>query len=439
MSPLLSVQANKLHIINPEDNYFSAAILFIVLFLFMRFCHVTTFYPPYHFGGDAILTQMICEALAHRGHEVDVVYCTDAYRLRGDPVTQQETNPYHIRHHALHSRLGRFSPLITQQTGRPGIKYKKLRKILAAEFDVVHFHNISLIGGPGVLPLSRAAVTLYTPHDHWLFCAAHVLWKNGKRPCDSPQCFTCSIRSGIPPQLWRYTKHTERCLESVDAILAPSQFTADKHHEAGITRPIHVLNSFTNLAPDQSMQGEKTRRPVFVCASRLVKSKGVEQLLQSFVQRPGVDLLIAGEGPLGSALRKQYAAYANIQFLGALSHDRMETLFGQATAVISPSWGPEVFGMTVLESMACGTPVIVRRAGGSVEAIEQTSGGLIYETPEELLPLVDRLVADPELRRSLGEKARKEISSQFSEERWMEQYFDLIRIYRKKSQKSGQI
>ena len=57
---------------------------------------------------------------------------------------------------------------------------------------------------------------------------------------------------------------------------------------------------------------------------------------------------------------------------------------------------------------------------------------------EELLPLVDRLAADPELRRSLGEKARKEISSQFSEERWIEQYFEFIQIYSKKSRKSGQ-
>jgi len=38
----------------------------------MRFCMITTFYPPYHFGGDAIL-----------GHEVEVVHCEDSYRLGG--------------------------------------------------------------------------------------------------------------------------------------------------------------------------------------------------------------------------------------------------------------------------------------------------------------------------------------------------------------------
>ena len=273
----------------------------------MKLCHVTTFYPPYHFGGDAILTQMICEALASRGHDVDVVYCTDAYFLRGKPVFKPVKKIDNIRHFALSSRLGLLSPLITQQTGRPGLKYHKLRKILSAEYDVVHFHNISLIGGPGILPLSRAPVTLLTTHDHWLVCATHILWKNGSRPCDNRQCFTCSIRSGIPPQLWRYGGYTQRCLEHVDAILAPSRFTADQHLKAGVTRPVHVHTSFTNLASVNNGQQPRTGRPVFVCASRLVKSKGVEPLLESFTQRPGFDLLIAGDGPLGPALRQKYA------------------------------------------------------------------------------------------------------------------------------------
>lgn len=400
----------------------------------MRFCHVTTFYPPYHFGGDAILTRMICEALARRGHEVDVVYCTDAYHLKGPPVIPPEAGTSQIRHHALRSRMGVLSPIITQQTGRPGLKHGKLKRILSASYDVVHFHNISLIGGPGVLPMSQAKVTLMTTHDHWLFCPAHVLWKNGRKPCDGPQCFSCSVRSGIPPQLWRYTRLTANCLEHVDAIIAPSQYTAEKHRAAGISRPIHVLNSFTSLAPVEAPPLSDLERPLFVCASRLVRSKGVDQLLQAFSRRPGFDLLIAGEGPLGAEYRQQFAHCANIRFLGAVPHDRIGELFSRATAVISPSWGPEVLGMTVLESMACGTPVIVRRAGGSAEAIEQTSGGLVYQHPQELLPLVDRMVAEPGLRRGLSENARQETANLYSEERWIEGYFGLIeKLGKKKS------
>jgi hypothetical protein len=59
-----------------------------------------------------------------------------------------------------------LSPLITQQTGNPGVKTTQLRAVLDRDFDVVNFHNISLIGGPGVLQMSRAPVTLYTLHEH---------------------------------------------------------------------------------------------------------------------------------------------------------------------------------------------------------------------------------------------------------------------------------
>jgi glycosyltransferase involved in cell wall biosynthesis len=62
-------------------------------------------------------------------------------------------------------------------------------------------------------------------------------------------------------------------------------------------------------------------------------------------------------------------------------------------------------------------------------AIEHTSGGLAYENPEDLLPLVDRLVANPELRQSLGENGRKEFVSQYTEERWIERYFGFIQMY----------
>jgi len=407
----------------------------------MRFCHVTTYYPPHNFGGDGILVQQICEGLARRGHEVDVVHCVDAYHLKGAAVTHTITDPPNIRRHSLRSGLGLLSPLITQQTGRPGLKHHKLQQILSERYDVVHFHNISLVGGPGVLQLSRAPVTLYTTHDHWLVCPAHVLWKYRNRPCDRPQCFSCSIVSRIPPQLWRYTKLLERSLDNVDAILVPSQFTEDRHRKAGISRPIRVLNSFSRLATgDGDVEVDyRSDKPLFVYAGRLESSKGLEQLLEAFSQRPGYELIIAGGGSLAAELQARCADYANIRMLGTLAAGHLAALFRDADAVVSPTWGPEAFPLVNIEAMSCGTPVIARRSGGSLESIERTGGGLMYNEPEELLPLLDRIASDPELRKSLAAKAIAGYQDHYSEERWMEQYFDLIRIYSKKSQKSGQI
>ncbi len=390
----------------------------------MRFCHVSTFYPPYHFGGDGILTQSICENLVRRGHEVTIVHSADAYELRGVPITTPPVDPPGLHRITIRSPAGALASLVTQQTGGPGFLAGPLRKALSGDFDVVHFHNISLIGGPGVLPLSRAPVTLYTPHDHWLFCTTHVLWKNRSGPCDRPQCFGCAVRSGTPPQLWRLGGHVKRSLAHVDVMLAPSQFTADRHRAAGITRPIRVLPSFTPTSPAADRPRPATGP--FVYAGRLVRSKGIEQLLAAFAARPTLPLKVVGEGPLEEALRIRYRQAHHISFVGGLPHAGMQALFADAMAVVIPSWGPEVFPLTAIEAMAGGAPVIVRRAGGSAEAVERTGGGLVYDNPDELLPLIDRVAADARLRTTLSERGRAGVRAWYLQDVWMAAYFAVI-------------
>ena len=231
----------------------------------MRICMVTTFYPPYHFGGDATYIRALSRGLVARGHEVEVIHCEDAYRIVNKGCKDDgRINDEGVTIHCLKSPFGVLSPFITQQTGKPGLKSKAIRKILNRGFDVVNFHNISLIGGPAVLKLSKAPVTLYSLHDHWLLCPTHVFWKNRTHACDKPQCFSCSIRSGKPPQLWRYSKLIENSLEAVDALIAPSQYTAQKHSEAGIKIPIHVLKLFSALDPDIAEAYIQPSQPQFL-------------------------------------------------------------------------------------------------------------------------------------------------------------------------------
>jgi hypothetical protein len=149
--------------------------------------------------------------------------------------------------HRLESPLGFLSPLITQLTGYPGLKSRATRGVFARPFDVVHFHNISLVGGPALIAQSRAPVNLYTTHDHWLLCPTHAFWKNKSKPCDRPTCFSCSLQSGIPPQLWRYTRLVERSTARLDAMLATSEYTARQYRSRGLEPPIHVLPSFRRI------------------------------------------------------------------------------------------------------------------------------------------------------------------------------------------------
>ena len=118
----------------------------------LSFCMVTTFYPPYHFGGDAMYVYRLSNALARAGHRVAVVHCVDAYKVLR-PTEPSGNFPHEpgVTVHRLRSRWGTVSPLVTYLAGRPGLKAPALDGIFRERFDVVHFHNVSLVGGPGVL------------------------------------------------------------------------------------------------------------------------------------------------------------------------------------------------------------------------------------------------------------------------------------------------
>ena len=77
----------------------------------MRFCMVTTFYPPYSFGGDATYVRALSRGLVARGHEVEVIHCADAFELlhKGPPPPEPAVEDGVIVHR-LSSPLGPISP-----------------------------------------------------------------------------------------------------------------------------------------------------------------------------------------------------------------------------------------------------------------------------------------------------------------------------------------
>ncbi|MEO5824776.1 MAG: glycosyltransferase, partial [Gemmatimonadales bacterium] len=180
----------------------------------LRICMVTTFYPPFNLGGDGIAVQRLSRALVQAGHEVTVIHDTDAYNAlrRGPPLeAPPEGDDQGVRVIRLRSRLRALAPLLVQQFGRPVSHRTQLRHLLAnGGWDVVHFHNVSLMGAPAILAYPSNAVTLYTAHEHWLVCPTHVLWRHRREPCDHRECFRCVLRHHRPPQAWRYTGALQR-------------------------------------------------------------------------------------------------------------------------------------------------------------------------------------------------------------------------------------
>jgi glycosyltransferase involved in cell wall biosynthesis len=398
----------------------------------MRFCMVTTFYPPHHFGGDAIFVHRLSHALANRDHEVEVLYNADAWELlsQGPPWGDLPHHP-RVRVRALRSRLGPAELLAMQQTGRAFLHRKTLRSVLeGGRFDVIHFHNVSLAGGPGVLALG-GATKLYTVHDHWLVCPMHVLWRYGREPCAERTCIRCQLRGRRPPQAWRKTGLLARMLQEVDLFLAPSLFTLQKHRELGLSLPMRHLPHFVPTPPDADPPGHREARPgereFFLFAGRLEPEKGVDTLLRAFHRYRAADLLIAGDGRERPRLEREARDSPHVRFLGPLPPGRVADHARRAVAALVPSAGYEVFGLTAVEAFAAGTPAIVRKLGSLPELIEVSGGGLLFENEEDLIESMERLRADPALRERLGEKARAAHRRHWSEEVHLRAYTDLIR------------
>jgi glycosyltransferase involved in cell wall biosynthesis len=406
----------------------------------LRFCMVTTFYPPYSFGGDGIFVHRLANELARRGHRVEVIHCIDAYRLRArrEPAERYDDHP-NVTVHGLRSPFGFLSPLATQQTGYPFFKSGRIRQILDMRFDVIHYHNISLVGGPKILEYGQA-IKLYTMHEYWLICPTHVLFRYNRAPCIRPRCFLCSLTYKRPPQWWRNLGLLEDSVKHVDAFIAPTRFSMDKHKQAGLDVPIVQLPLFVSSAAAASEQsvGEASEEPFFLFVGRLEKVKGLQTLIPVFRHYRKAKLLVAGRGTYEPELREVAKDSVNIRFLGHLSERPLQALYRQAVAVIVPSICFEVFPLVILEAFRQQTPAIVRNLGGMPEIIAESNGGFVYATEGELVAAMDRLLADPSSRRELGLCGYKGYRRNWTAEVHMERYLALIReIAAKKGQPLG--
>ena len=166
----------------------------------LRFCLVTTFYPPYHFGGDGVFVYRLARALAARGHAVDVVHSIDAFQLAGTAPHEGFAESPGVSRLPLRTPLPLLSSLASHQLGSPGPYRHRLREILApGRYDVIHFHNVSLVGGPEVLRYGDG-VKLYTAHEYWLdapltCCSSSIARRATPRNACAVRCAHAARRS----------------------------------------------------------------------------------------------------------------------------------------------------------------------------------------------------------------------------------------------------
>jgi glycosyltransferase involved in cell wall biosynthesis len=120
------------------------------------------------------------------------------------------------------------------------------------------------------------------------------------------------------------------------------------------------------------------------------------------------------------------AGNPRISFLGPLPQKELGSLYFHAVACIVPSVTYETFGLTSVEAFARKTPAVVRGLGALPEVIEDSGGGFVYRTDEELLAALKQLADSPGLRAELGEKGYRGFVRYWSREAHLKQYFGFL-------------
>jgi glycosyltransferase involved in cell wall biosynthesis len=123
---------------------------------------------------------------------------------------------------------------------------------------------------------------------------------------------------------------------------------------------------------------------IIFCVRRMVRRMGLEDLLGAFAKvaarQPRAVLVLGGRGPLAGELRARAALFGlseRVLFPGFLPEEQLPLAYAAADFTVVPSRALEGFGLVTLESLACGTPVLVTPVGGLPEAVAGLDPALV--------------------------------------------------------------
>jgi glycosyltransferase involved in cell wall biosynthesis len=247
--------------------------------------------------------------------------------------------------------------------------------------------------------LRRAAKQADVVHVHWLLVApvawaARVPFALTLHGSPSAGRFEDLELARRHPRIFRWLVTRAR------VVIGVSQPLADAAAQAGanavvIPHGVHV--------PEP--RREPTGEPMALFAGRLAPEKGVHILAEAMEGVDGVNLVVAGDGPLRHLLP---------QALGFVPHDELHELYAKASMLVLPSFG-EGFGVVAMEAMSHGVPVIATTAGGLGWVIEDDVSGIVVQPGDVqgLRAAIIRLRDDPELRARYGEGGRRRARERF--------------------------
>jgi glycosyltransferase involved in cell wall biosynthesis len=387
----------------------------------LKFLFTSSFYPPYHIGGDAVHVKYLAEALAKIGHEVHVFHSIDAYRLKRKN-TPKDVDYCGVHTHPIQTPFKSSSYLAYFLGGSLSVTKKFQSLVEEIRPDVVHHHNISLLGFK-ILGKQNDYINLYTVHDYWLVCQQNNLLKNGSRSCSNGVCFLCSLRCKKPPQIWRYTDGFKNVLGEIDCIISPSDYLKKR-----IAMGVHSrIVTIPNFIPSSPMNiGASGFSDFFLYAGVLENHKGILNLVKLYAESNlAAKLVVVGQGSLTNKIKtfvQKFGLEEKIFLVGWADHDTLYPLLSDANALIVPSICLENNPLIILEALSVGTPAIVSNKGGMPEIIERVNRKLIFDDLEILKDILSSFS-----KKNFSSTEIKRVYEQYySPEAYIRKYFETI-------------
>ncbi len=195
----------------------------------------------------------------------------------------------------------------------------------------------------------------------------------------------------------------ENAIRKMDVILADSKNVQNRIQkflglESTVLYPPCDVDKFNWMGQDD----------YYLSTARLTSYKRVDIIIQAFIKLPQKRLIITSTGPDEKKLKQLAEGFANIQFTGDINDNELKNLIGNAIATIYIPID-EDFGISPVESMAAGKPVIGSGEGGLLETVIHGETGWLSSpniSVEELVQMLD--AANPKLARSMRFSCEKQ-------------------------------
>lgn len=255
---------------------------------------------------------------------------------------------------------------------------------------------------------------------------------------------------GLPPpyreEAWALLRDL---VEDVDMFIGVSRYYADVMNER-LEIPAEKSTVIYNGIDTSGYENFETheRPPTIGFLSQLIPAKGVETLIDAFIEMkrrdtvPGLRLSIAGSTvpdakDFLAKIEKKISRSGfgkDVELRTDISRDEKIRFMHAIDVLCVPCTYGESFGLYVIEAMAAGTPVLLPRSGAFPELVEATGGGVIYDHEDAgaLVRELRTVLADTDRLTTLGKKAKQSVSESFTAETMAGNYAELFgRLARK--------